>query len=53
MSVEINCGTVMSSGMMGSTNTESTYTLSGDNNTLTITPTSGGSMSSTSFMRRM
>ncbi len=53
MTLEINCGTLMSSGMMPTMMPEATYALSNNNNTLTITTMSGGMTNSTTLMRRM
>jgi hypothetical protein len=55
MSTEFGCSQMMGMGMgMGSNNLETAmYTLSNNNNTLTITTMSNGMTSMTTFMRRM
>jgi hypothetical protein len=54
MSFNFDCATSMMGGMSsGSITGDSTYALSNNNNTLTVTSTSGGSTSMFTFMRAM
>jgi hypothetical protein len=53
MSTEINCAAMMGMGMSNNQLENAMYTLSNNNNTLSISSTSGGMTSMFSFTRRM